>query len=78
MPHQNLNAAPIDRLLQQVGREAVAQDMGRYQFGQVGGSTRLVADAPDRCLCDGVLGIVSAGDLACADGNVIQIRGGFD
>src|SRR5215472_13371430 len=59
MPHQNLNAAQIGRLLQQVGGKAVAQGMGRYQFGQVGGGTRVVADAPDRCLCDGALGIAS-------------------
>jgi len=46
-------------LQQRVGGKAVAQGMGRYQFGQVGGGTRLVADAPDRCLCDGALGIAS-------------------
>ena len=59
----------------------VAKQWRKYKaipVGQVGGGSCLVADAPDLCLCDGALGIVSAGDLASADGNVIQIRSGFD
>src|SRR5215470_18624198 len=37
----------------------VAQGMGRYRFGQMRGDPCLVADAPDRCLCDGALGLAS-------------------
>ena len=37
MPHQNLDAAQIGRLFQQMGGEAMPQGVGRYGFGQMRG-----------------------------------------
>ena len=34
MPHQNLNAAQIGRLFQQMSGEAVPQGVGRYEAWQ--------------------------------------------
>src|ERR1700738_2956530 len=50
MPHQNLDAAKICRLFQQMGGEAMPQGVRRYRFDQLRGGARLLADAPDRDL----------------------------
>jgi hypothetical protein len=50
MPHQNLDAAQIGGLFQQMSGEAVPQGVGRYRFDQLRGDARLLANAPDRDL----------------------------
>src|SRR5215471_9420926 len=55
MSQQQLDAAQVDLVFQQMGREAMAQGMRRYALGQVSRFARLLADSPDRLAADWVL-----------------------
>jgi hypothetical protein len=55
MPHQNLNAAQIGRLFQQMSGEAVPQGVGRYGLGKLSGFACLPTDSEDRLSGDRAL-----------------------
>jgi hypothetical protein len=55
MPHQNLDAAQIGRLFQQMSGEAVPQGMGGYGLRKLRGFACLPADGEDRLAGDRAL-----------------------
>jgi hypothetical protein len=55
MPHQNLDAAQIGRLFQQMSGEAMPQGMGGDGLRNLRGFACLPADGEDRLAGDGAL-----------------------